>query len=60
LRTRRAKSKNFHDDYVYDEKMLKDTISMKNVLNGGLSQAEQKGQVPKQNGKKAQKKVLQK
>jgi len=30
LRTRRVKSKNFHEDYVYDDKTLKDTIALKN------------------------------
>jgi len=31
---------------------------MKNVLNGGSIQTEQKGQVAKQNGKKTLKKVI--
>jgi hypothetical protein len=30
LRTRRVKSKNFHEDYVYDDKTIKDTIAFKN------------------------------
>lgn len=47
LRTRRNKSKNFHEDYVYDEKTLKDTISQKNTLNGGSATAEQKAAAAK-------------
>lgn len=56
LRTRRVKSKNFHEDYVYDDKTLKDTIALKNTNASQVP--EQKASTLKAQTKKTAKKPV--
>lgn len=56
LRTRRVKSKNFHEDYVYDDKTIKDTIAFKNCA--AQQQPEQKSSTLKPPIKKPGKKSV--
>jgi hypothetical protein len=56
LRTRRVKNKNFHVDYVYDDKTIKETIAFKN--SAAQQQPEQKSSTLKPPIKKVSKKYI--